>query len=358
MDRSAVPAEILQDFTNEILNKWINGVPHIKKFLGTTLLLDVVQFKEGDTVPSSLEHFLYWVSKKFTKGPGLSFYFPIRDDMQIVFGTVEDPKEYWGESGGKLYINLVSRHGHIEDHIYLTPVDIRKSNYLDLEGYLDMEIINAVFKKYRIRFDSIRKYFDGEQVIKVPINVINDGILLENAREEMGNIIELFSDNLSYSDYYTDKFPRMIYNSKEKIEGHFKLSGELSYQEFGKIIGSHEKNMIRVKQYLKSTYDLKTYAVHPSEVEIGYKAMVGVSEKTIYVEFILELITNEDYWGTIGYYETRIANVCKENSVYNESEIYQIAEELGVKIKGSNKKMCSTLNEYVLNTSINDYDLK
>ena len=116
----------------------------------------------------------------------------------------------------------------------------------------------------------------------------------------------------------------------------------------GKIIVQRRQLVDKLKKELNEILILNTYVVHITNLQ--FKFSLEEDDVEIRLSITFQLLTNEDYHSSIGYYKSRLNSLCKD-SRYKIDELYKMAEELGVDITGidSKEQLCEVLNEYIDN---------
>ena len=116
----------------------------------------------------------------------------------------------------------------------------------------------------------------------------------------------------------------------------------------GKIIRQRHESMDKLKKELNEILILNTYVVHITNIR--FKFSLEEDDVEIRLSITFQLLTNEDYHSSIGYYKSRLNSLCKDTR-YKIDELYKIAEELGADITGIDDKvkLCEVLHEYIDN---------
>lgn len=78
----------------------------------------------------------------------------------------------------------------------------------------------------------------------------------------------------------------------------------------------------------------------------------------ISVKCIVDLLPNEIFYDTIGYYELALKNLCGNDSRYNKDEIYKIAKELHVNVEDVDNfdDLCELLHKKIAKLTYADFE--
>jgi hypothetical protein len=370
MEKSATPA-ITEAASRLILEKWIKEMPYYKVMDSNQIItnsmpeegirkdkpLHVITMGVGTVIPSSLDWFIYWA---YQSNNNYIFIFPM-EDMDIMFSVING---LWGNK--KITLAIENEKGDMEQ-LYVPESHVRYGYgyYEDLANYLNKNIKQAKFRD-GTAFSIIKIYFNNEEVAKTIVNLIKDSESINNISRQLSKVADIFSDKLEYEVLKTDtdrsyanktiKLPLIVTNSATTYKNTIKLSGKLNYKQIGRIITAGDENPIKVKDILSSIFMLKTYVAYPTGIKIKYE--IDNEFLIITIDFTLELVTVEDYYNTIGYYETRIKNICMKKSRYMRNEIQQVSEDLGLDVTGlTDNEICEKFRHSMFNVSFKDFEL-
>lgn len=181
-------------------------------------------------------------------------------------------------------------------------------------------------------YDLINSFFDPNEIdnlVRVKsINVKN--INKTNALIE--NINSLIDDRLSVFYTKNEEFPLSISNSGKQQRIKITLTAYekmFTMAEVLNLVEKREEFKTILFDYLKAKLTFYSYVARPNKINIIY----NIAKKlTITIIVWLEFITNEDYYSTIGVYETWLNNLCGNDLRFKISGFKKMAKDLNVDI--------------------------
>ena len=342
----------------------------------------LIKLNKNEIIPSTLEYFIFWLNQSH------------REAVIIEFSIGEIKIDLLSWSG--LFIltstssNNISFNLKYISHIFNSAIDNQISegknslkidvskegannciitfDEILLQRLTIMFEIRIIINDYIFRFYDLEQFFDDSKV-KEEIKVREENIKKQQiTNQRLPEIAKIFGDEFNYRFKPTSKslsykidFPANIKDSRSGIYVNIELTSDMkyiTYQQLSRILSSTVENKKRIGEFLISIGIYKSYVINPTNITIGYEIYDGPNGVKIDIKFLLELITNEDYWKTIGFYRVRTQNICEPNSRYPEDELYEIAKDLGINIKIRDKRLiCKKINNYLSTISIRDFEL-
>lgn len=368
-----------------ILDQWWSN--QIKTILKTSLG-DYDEVTVSQPIPSSLTGFILWLWLKGT-GIALNLKFEYEDKFyKVSLAVYRKPRttgnahilrpadfhtsiSYYMEIDEKKYSkeaffllkepDIHSVMGKIIKDTPLTPYNVVKQQ-LDELPQINEQINQAKFifrDGTSIPFSFIEIMFN--------INTVHNEMKLRAKNKEMikeallslNNINVVIDSRLSFQSRYPTgiNLPNWIDTSTIQRLWDLKLSALRSAftpSNIGDIIGDERYYQLKIKEYINSNFKFHTYVVRCVDIKSNY---IIQSNFEIEYDITVQFLANAYFYKTMGYYETRVASLCENESTWNEKELLEVANELSVKIKGSNKKkICQKLRNRINNLLPADFE--
>lgn len=124
---------------------------------------------------------------------------------------------------------------------------------------------------------------------------------------------------------------------------------------FGYIMTQKNDMIEYVENSVNDALFFHNYVLNLLNVHIKY--YINDTQRGFKLFINMELYTNEDYYATIGYYRTRLDNLCLQSSRYNEDELYIWAHELDIDTDNlSHDEVCMEIKNWINMLRYTDLD--
>lgn len=330
----------IKEYIN-ILNYW--GQKN-KAGEATLYSSDLIKVPLDKKIPAPLEYFVYW----FMKVGGYSsinieineiytLNFLPRSDHEIRL-SLYNHKEKKLENITLRYINfdkdnLISDINKKLQNFNISTYIVDADRNTKTELIIDYPSISSRFSKGRKIFNKLNE----DEIIK-EISSLYELSVFESDFSELKYIIntEQIDDSkislgLTSTKRVTNNYTAMIIQDEKK----------------------YNNNIIRLlNKYLK--FINLTGRVYKIRFEYLYTLQKKLK---IWINMTIRLYDNEEYYGSYGFYETAIENICKKSLGSSHREIKKISKQLFVDIKGlDDDEICAALWQRFYDLNDKDFD--
>lgn len=329
---------------NSEIEQWFAGYIQYQSYTrgggGITSVRIDVPF--GTFVPFSLIEVIYYINNSEIDKVEASFGFYYEDE-EISVSIYKDESN--------IVELIITKEIEEDDYDYKEKrYDIKIDRYKSPEEL--NEFLSQEFKD--MSYDKLGRLFDQRGITKKNKASIKDN------KNLLSNIVNLFDSKYQFKVEVKgfQTLPLNISSSGKKLEVAITLSCPYQYitgTEIGNIINYKEEYKMKIRHFVNNHLIFYSYVGMVRNIKL---TIIYANSFDITIDVTIQLLTNEDFYRTVGALRGELKHICEVRSEqYRHEELLVLAKRIHLNISSINDDdLCQYLADYISTLSLKDFN--